>query len=76
MGFISYFAILFFTSKLCTVPLWFLFIFVFYTFQGIQGYLVRKFWPGSLFYNEFTRSALNLKFENLNSNEFDSFDWG
>jgi hypothetical protein len=63
MGFIGHFANLFFTSKLYNVPLWFLRVNVFYTFQGFQGYQICNFWPSGLFYIDFTRSAQNLKFE-------------
>jgi hypothetical protein len=76
MGFTSHFAILFFTSKLCTELLWFICIVVFYTFQGFQGYLNCKFWPSRLFYIDFTSSVQKLEFENLKSNEFDPFDPG
>jgi hypothetical protein len=70
MVFISHFAILFFTSKLCTGTLWFLYINVFYTLQGFHGYQICNIWPSILFYNDFTSCSRNLEFENLNSNEF------
>jgi hypothetical protein len=76
MVFISHFAILFFPSKLCTVPLWFLSIFVFYTLQGFQGYLICNFWTSILFYNDFTSCSRNLEFENWIQTSFDSVDQG
>jgi hypothetical protein len=76
MGFIIHFAILFFTSKICTVPLWFLCKFVFYTLQGFQGYLICNFWQSRLFYIDFTSSAQNLEFEIWIWTRIDWFDWG
>jgi hypothetical protein len=59
-----------FTSKLCTTPLWFLCISVFYTLQGIQGYLVCKFCPSIWFYIDFISCSRNLEIEFEFKNEF------
>jgi hypothetical protein len=65
MVFISHFAILFFTSKLCTGILWFLCKILFYTFSGFQGYYICNIWPSIWFYIDFTICSRNwyLKIE-------------
>jgi hypothetical protein len=72
MVFISHFAILFFTSKLCAVTLWFLHINVFYTLQGFHVYQICNFWPSSYFLMNF---RIGYRNRDLNLNLKFRFDW-
>jgi hypothetical protein len=63
MVFITHFCHFIFTSKFCTVPLRFLYVFVFYTFLGFQGYQFCNFWPSTLFSIEFTSLEHILSFQ-------------